>query len=96
MAKTFFLLGEIVKWLFKIVISDLTRNYDDNENKINGIAQVVVERIRQSDAYQRFPQSLDVILERMKTAKTEAQFNHALDALYDFGDAHAIWIENFP
>ena len=57
---------------------------------------MVAERIKQSGAYQRFPKSFDVIIKKIKEADTEAKFNHALDELYDFGDAHAIWIENFP
>jgi len=84
----------MTKWEYEIVISDITRNYDEDESKVNSIGKAVSERIRQSDAYKRYPTSLEKIAKKMEAVTTEAQFNRVLSELYDFGDAHAIWIDN--
>lgn len=86
----------MTKWEYKIVISDITRNYDEDESKVNSIGKSVAERIRQTDAYKRYQKTLEEIAKKMEGVTTEAQFNRVLDELYDFGDTYAIWIENFP
>jgi len=86
----------MTKWEYKIVISDITRNYNDDESNVNSIGKAVAERIRQSDAYKRYRHTLGEIAKKMEEVTTEAQFNRVLDEFYDFGDAHRIWIENFP
>jgi hypothetical protein len=75
-----------MNWRHTVRIKDLLSRDDSDENA-QRIATVVVERLRNT----RFMQGFRLrFFERVETVD---DFNDAMNHLYDFCDANAIWVE---
>jgi hypothetical protein len=92
-----------MKWLYKVIISDITKPYEDREyvtdEEAKQVAKQVAERIRQSEVFRdhRFKAELKAIAAKFEEdVEDQGDLDSVLDELYDFGDTNAIWIDNLP
>lgn len=87
-------------WLYKIVIRDLTKPFDDKDLTDEEAIQLgkrFAERIKESKAFRDpcLKHELGEIIEDFDSEVFDQQdINNVLDDLYDFGDAYRVWIGN--